>query len=74
MRPNSLCDAVGCGENVDVGDEGAAAKLPVAVEDRRHERKLMKPRLPTVHNLGQHGGVGGGGGRIIPVGQLNNNH
>ena len=48
---NSLCDAVGGGEDVDVVDERAAAELPVAVEDGRHEGELVVPRHPPVHDV-----------------------
>ena len=49
----SLCDAVRCGENMDLRDERAAAELSVAVEDGRHEWKLVVPRYPPVHDVGR---------------------
>ena len=48
---NLLCYAMRGGEDVDLRDEGAAAELPVAVEDRRHEGELVIPRQPSVHDV-----------------------
>ena len=48
---NLLCYAMRGGEDVDLRDERAAAELPVAVEDRRHEGELVIPRQPPVHDV-----------------------
>ena len=57
-RLYSQGDAVGCGQDVPVGDERPAAEELAPVHERGHERILVLPRHPPVEDLGHK--VGGG--------------